>query len=116
MAKRAVCISCFDFYEDRVELVMEHLRSRGYECTYITGDYSHFTREKYTIDIPGGEQVPTLPYRKNMSVARLLSHRLFAFHAFRRAAGGQGQGKRDALIHAAAHLIGAAGQDAPPLR
>ena len=84
MAKRAVCISCFDFYEDRVELVMEHLRSRGYECTYITGDYSHFTREKYTIDIPGGEQVPTLPYRKNMSVARLLSHRLFAFHAFRR--------------------------------
>ena len=84
MTKRAVCISCFGFYEHRVELVMERLRSLGYECTYITGDYSHFSRERYTIDIPGGEQVHTLRYRRNLSFARILSHLLFTRDVFRR--------------------------------
>ena len=84
MAKRAVCISCFDFYDHRVELVMDQLRQKGYECTYITGDFSHFTRQKYRIDVPGGEQVPTLPYHKNMSVMRLVSHLDFTRRVYAR--------------------------------
>lgn len=84
MEKRAVCVSCFDFYDHRVDLVMEQLRSKGYECTYITGDFSHFTQQRYTIDVPGGEQLPTIPYHKNMSVARLASHYFFARDVFRR--------------------------------
>ena len=84
MEKRAVCVSCFDFYDHRVELVMDQLRSKGYQCTYITGDFSHFTQQKYTIDVPGGEQLPTIPYHKNMSVARLTSHWFFARAVFRR--------------------------------
>lgn len=84
MAKRAVCISCFDFYDHRVDLVMERLRQRGYECTYITGDFSHFTRERYQISVPGGEQVHTIPYHKNMSVMRLVSHWFFTRAVFRR--------------------------------
>lgn len=84
MAKRAVCISCFDFYDHRVDLVMEALRQRGYECTYITGDFSHFTRERYQISVPGGEQVHTIPYYKNMSVRRLVSHRFFTRAVFKR--------------------------------
>ena len=84
MEKRAVCVSCFDFYDYRVELVMDQLRSKGYQCTYITGDFSHFTQRKYTIDVPGGEQVPTIPYHKNMSVARLASHHFFAKAVFKR--------------------------------
>lgn len=84
MTKRAVCISCFDFYDHRVDLVMESLRQRGYECTYITGDFSHFTRERYRISVPGGEQVHTIPYHKNMSVMRLVSHRFFTRAVFKR--------------------------------
>ncbi|MBQ9299952.1 MAG: glycosyltransferase [Clostridia bacterium] len=84
MEKRAVCVSCFDFYDHRVELVMDQLRSRGYKCTYITGDFSHFTQQKYTINVPGGEQVPTIPYYKNMSVARVASHHFFAKAVFKR--------------------------------
>ena len=86
MEKRAVCVSCFDFYDHRVELVMDQLRAKGYKCTYITGDFSHFTQQKYTIDVPGGEQLPTIPYHKNMSVARLASHWHFARGVFRRVA------------------------------
>ena len=84
MAKRAVCISCYHFYSNRVELVMDQLRSRGYVCTYITGDYNHFTREPLHVDVPGGEQVHTLPYRRNVSPARIRSHLRFARDVFRR--------------------------------
>ncbi|MBQ9196398.1 MAG: glycosyltransferase [Clostridia bacterium] len=84
MEKRAVCVSCFDFYDHRVELVMDQLRSQGYQCTYITGDFSHFTQQKYTISVPGGEQVPTIPYYRNMSAARLASHHFFAKAVFKR--------------------------------
>ena len=84
MEKRAVCVSCFDFYDHRVELVMDQLRSRGYQCTYITADFSHFSRQKYTIDVPDSEQVRTLPYYRNMSLTRLLSHLLFTRAVFKR--------------------------------
>ena len=84
MAKRAVCVSCFHFYEHRVALVMEQLKSRGYDCVYITADFSHFTKAPFTVSVPGGEQVHTLPYYKNLSLARIRSHMRFARDVFRR--------------------------------
>ena len=84
MEKRAVCISCYNFYEHRVELVLERLRALGYACTYITGDYSHFTRQEYHIDYPDSEQVPTLRYRRNVSPQRIRSHLKFSRDVFRR--------------------------------
>lgn len=84
MAKRAVCISCFNFYDHRVELVMEQLRDRGYECRYITGDFNHFTRERFSLRVPDGEQMHTMLYRRNVSPARILSHIKFTRDVFRR--------------------------------
>jgi len=86
MAKRAVCISCFNFYVRRVDLVMEQLRGKGYQCTYLTADFSHFTKGPMEISIPDGEQVKTRPYRRNLSLARIRSHQCFARDAFRRVA------------------------------
>ena len=84
MAKRAVCISCYHFYTNRVELVMDQLRSRGYACTYFTGDYNHFTQEKLIVDAPDCEQLHTLTYRRNVSLARIRSHLRFTRDVFRR--------------------------------
>lgn len=84
MAKRAVCVSCFDFYDHRVELVMDQLREMGYACTYITGDYDHFKRQPHTISMPDGEMVHAPAYRRNISFARIRSHRVFARNVFRR--------------------------------
>lgn len=84
MAKRAVCISCYNFYDHRVELVLDQLRLKGYQCTYITGDYNHFTRERYHIDYPDSVQVHTVLYRRNVSLARIYSHIRFARDVFRR--------------------------------
>lgn len=84
MAKRAVCISCYHFYDHRVELALDQLRADGYTCTYITGDFNHFTRERFALHVPDGEQVHTLLYRRNVSPARILSHIKFARDVFRR--------------------------------
>ena len=41
MNQRAVCISCFHYYDHRIRLVEDYLLSKGYDCTYIISDFSH---------------------------------------------------------------------------
>jgi len=83
--KRAVCISCTHHYRERMAPVLATLRAAGYECTYITSDYNHYTKQHYRLtDLPNCEQLPTLAYTKNISPQRILSHMLFARDAFAR--------------------------------
>ena len=84
--KKAVCISCTHHYRERMAPVLATLRAAGYECTYITSDYNHYTKSYYQItDLPGCEQLPTLAYQKNISPQRILSHMRFARDAMARA-------------------------------
>lgn len=83
MKKKAVCISCFHEYPNRIRLVMEYLREQGYECTYITSDFDHIKKAHYRVELPDCVQIPVRAYTKNLSVDRLLSHHLFARDAFR---------------------------------
>ena len=83
MKKKAVCISCFNEYPNRIRLVMEYLREQGYDCTYITSDFAHIKKAHYTVDLPDCIQIHARAYTKNLSVDRLLSHHLFARDAFR---------------------------------
>lgn len=77
--KKAVCISCTHHYNERMAPILATLRAAGYECTYITSDYNHYTKQHYKItDLPGCEQLPTLGYKKNISPQRMLSHMRFA--------------------------------------
>lgn len=82
MRKKAVCISCFHYYTQRVRLIMEYLRGQGYDCTYITSDFDHIEKKRFRLEIPDAIQIPTKPYYKNLSVARLSSHARFAKNAF----------------------------------
>lgn len=83
--KRAVCISCTHHYRERMAPVLATLRAAGYECTYLTSDYNHYTKAHYRItDLPGCEQLPTLGYKKNISIQRIVSHMRFAKDAFAR--------------------------------
>lgn len=83
MKKKAVFISCFHEYPNRIRLVMEYLQEQGYTCTYITSDFHHVKKSRYQVDIPDCIQIPVRAYTKNLSVDRLLSHHLFARDAFR---------------------------------
>lgn len=76
--KKAVCISCTHHYNQRIRPVEAALQAAGYECTYLTSDFSHGEKSHFTVQLPHCVQLPTRPYRKNISPARILSHMRFA--------------------------------------
>ncbi len=76
--KQAVLISCTDHYHNRMYVIEGYLQSLGYETRYITSDFHHNKKQAFLCDVPGAVQLPVRPYRKNLSVARILSHRDFA--------------------------------------
>ena len=85
--KKAVCISCTHHYRERTAPVEAVLLEKGYECTYITSDFNHNTKAHYTVeDLPQCIQIPTKPYRKNISPQRILSHIRFARDTFKKVA------------------------------
>ena len=82
MSKKAVLISCSDHYDHRLYVIDGCLRSRGYETTYITSDFDHTAKQVFTCRVPGAVQIHAKPYRTNLSVDRILSHRGFAKEVF----------------------------------
>ena len=81
--KTAYLISCSDHYSHRLHMIDDHLRSRGYETTYVTSDFDHTSKRVFTCDVPGCVQLHARPYTKNLSLDRILSHRGFARDVFR---------------------------------
>lgn len=84
--KKAVCISCTHHYQERLAFVEAALREQGYDCTYITSDFHHISKKNHRVDLPHCIQIPTMPYQKNISIKRILSHIRFARDAFRKVA------------------------------
>jgi len=76
--KKAVCISCTHHYAERIQPVERALAAAGYECTYITSDFNHHTKQHYRVELPHCVQIPTRPYIRNISPQRLLSHLRFS--------------------------------------
>lgn len=81
--KNACMISCSDHYNHRLNVAAGYLESHGYEVTYITSDFDHFTKKTFRVEIPNSVQLHTRPYRRNLSLDRILSHRQFARDVFR---------------------------------
>lgn len=81
--KTAYVISCSDHYGHRLNVIADYLRSKGYEVTYITSDFDHTSKENFRCSVPGCVQLHAKPYRKNLSLDRILSHRMFARDVFR---------------------------------
>lgn len=81
--KKAVCISCSDHYDHRLHVAAECLREHAYDTTYITSDFDHTLKETFVCSVEGCVQIPARPYRKNLSVSRILSHWNFARDVFR---------------------------------
>ena len=81
--KRAYLISCSDHYDHRLHVAAHCLCRRGYETTYITSDFDHTAKARFTCSVPGCVQLPARPYEKNLSVSRILNHRDFARDVFR---------------------------------
>jgi hypothetical protein len=75
--KKALLISCFDWYEKRLKPIKELLEADEYQVTILTSDFDHI--KKIYIDKQSGDctyiHVPS--YKKNISPQRIMSHFVF---------------------------------------
>ena len=79
---KAVIITCFESNEERAAFVYDVCLQKNYEVQVYTSDFSHIRKEKRK-DVPEGfTALPARKYRKNLSLARILSHIRFAKDVF----------------------------------
>ena len=80
---KVVIINCFDNHEDRVDLVHEFFKEKGFDVTVIHSDFRHI-KKVHRKDLKDGFIfIKSKAYTKNISVARLYSHYKFAKDAFK---------------------------------
>lgn len=78
MGKKALFISCFDSYENRVKPFITIFEKHGYDIKYLYSDFDHITKMYHGRTYKDGISIHVLPYKKNISPARLYSHYLFS--------------------------------------
>lgn len=76
--KIAILISCTDHYRERMHIFDSFLSDNGYKTQYIASDFHHIEKTPFKCSIKDSIQLHVRPYKKNLSVSRILSHRDFA--------------------------------------
>ncbi|WP_313127211.1 glycosyltransferase [Proteiniclasticum ruminis] len=74
---KAYIISTFFVFQHRVALIESTLRKSGYDTTVLHSDFHHETKdnvEQSIILFQNYKLLPTLKYKKNISLFRILSH------------------------------------------
>lgn len=79
---RVSVVTCFESNEERSLFVCEALEKRGYQVEAITSDFSHIRKSKRDRIPTKFTAIRTRPYLKNLSISRMLSHKIFAKDAF----------------------------------
>lgn len=78
----AVILSGTNHYEERNKQVIEEYKKQNKKVLYLTSDFHHINKAQYVFDVEGCKQVHVMPYYKNISISRLLSHGEFSFKAY----------------------------------
>ena len=78
--KKAVIITPFDnySYQVRIKYVQRYLSEEGYDVKVISSDFDHRNKTVYSAKRDNLELLHVPPYQKNLSYARINSHRVFA--------------------------------------
>lgn len=77
-----VVLSGTNHYEERNKQVIEEYQKQNKTVLYLTSDFHHIRKQKYSFQVDGAKQVCVLPYYKNISINRLLSHGEFSLKAY----------------------------------
>lgn len=77
-----VVLSGTNHYEERNKQVIEEYEKQNKKVLYLTSDFHHINKSSYVFDVKGCKQVHVLPYYKNISISRLLSHGEFSLKAY----------------------------------
>ena len=83
--KKAVIVSCFDnySYEVRTKYIEKVLRDKGYKTVILAGDFDHRNKETYHVDRDGLKMLHVPTYKRNLSVGRIYSHKVFGHKVYR---------------------------------
>ncbi|GFP74216.1 glycosyltransferase [Clostridium fungisolvens] len=77
--KKVVLLSATNTdYEPRMQFAEKYFHDRGYETTIILSDFSHINKKKIETFNNKFKYIKTIPYSKNLSVMRIISHRNFS--------------------------------------
>ena len=71
---KAIIVNCADTFEYRVDMVYDSFISMGYDVEVLTTDYMHIEKKKRVVEKKDYLAINTIPYKKNISFARLYSH------------------------------------------
>ncbi len=77
----AVVISATHHYEERAKSVISEYE-KSHKVLYITSDFAHIPKKPFVCDVPNSIQLHVIPYYKNLSVSRILSHIVFSAKTF----------------------------------
>lgn len=80
---RVCIISCFDTYEERVDLLHDYFNRKGHIVNVIQSDFRHIKKVKRVEKKNNFIFIESKPYIKNISFRRLSSHYAFAKRSFK---------------------------------
>jgi len=75
--KKAMIVSCFDWYETRLKYVKTMLEKKEYRVQIFQSDFNHVIKKKVN-HIEKYQMIHVPPYKKNLSSARIKSHLVFS--------------------------------------
>ncbi len=76
--KKCVCVSCFDYYANRMKGIINFFNSKNFETSYLIPDFNHFSGKRSIIQYDNTTLIHVPAYKKTMSFTRLYSHYAFA--------------------------------------
>ncbi len=80
--KKAVLISCFNWYDARLKPIRELLESEYYVYVYLS-NFDHFSKSHIKVPRDDYNYIYTLPYKRNISIKRIISHLCFSRKVYR---------------------------------
>ncbi|MCR5205021.1 MAG: hypothetical protein K6E47_08180 [Lachnospiraceae bacterium] len=76
--KKAVLISCFNWYEKRLKPIREILIEKGYEVSVLIADFDHIKKTSISCKYAECTYLDVPRYMSNISMQRIRSHLMFA--------------------------------------
>ena len=72
--KKIVIVNSSSNFEYRVDMLYKCLKKQGHSITVLASDFSHDKKKKRRVEKEDYIPVKTIPYKKNISIARIYSH------------------------------------------
>lgn len=81
---KAAIVSCFGYYDIRLQYVEEVFEERGFEIVLLLSDYDHINKKYITERTKNAIRLHVPAYKKNISAIRILSHFVFADRVYKK--------------------------------